>query len=570
MRTLSAMGLAAILLLASCMASAADFCYIYRNYTDAECNAHVGNTTNFNRCKARKKYAPPATQPVWLLDTQVVGLNGAVQAEPPKLCYVKKLKKNKVMGYFRAPQRHAFLQAGQAVITNPNIGTIGSGFVNPTPPPTVTPPTPPVIPAEPTTPTLVRNAAPPIPSAKGLIWQFGTATLPGPAKVWFGVGNSWVTKTYINGTVTCDKPLFDGVDPIPGTYKNCYYVLMSDLEQVLKPPAGQNLQPAVNLSLVPPFNNGVSIAQIKAAPIPPTNNPPYAGAFRIACGFTHMSNDDPIVFPGVPNATHHHTFFGNRGITAYTTPENIRLSGNGSCAGGILNRSGYWIPSLIDMTNGAPIAPTNVVVYYKAADEFNGPLIKAPPAGLRMIAGNPRPLSIADSTADYYCQDQRFFNDAPSYGIIWKGKTIKACGGPHQMLRMLISFPQCWDGKNLDSPDHQSHMSYTCRDRQNCDIGDGKLGFSPNSCPASHPIAIPSIAINADYNANLVYGREYRLSSDNYPRTYEGGYSLHSDWMNGWDESILARIVKNCINGNRDCGVANLGDGQTLSGFFVD
>lgn len=29
-----------------------------------------------------------------------------------------------------------------------------------------------------------------------------------------------------------------------------------------------------------------------------------------------------------------------------------------------------------------------------------------------------------------------------------------------QGLRTQIVFPSCWDGKNLDSSDHQSHMSY--------------------------------------------------------------------------------------------------------------
>jgi hypothetical protein len=27
-------------------------------------------------------------------------------------------------------------------------------------------------------------------------------------------------------------------------------------------------------------------------------------------------------------------------------------------------------------------------------------------------------------------------------------------------LRSQVFFPSCWDGKNLDSPDHQSHVAY--------------------------------------------------------------------------------------------------------------
>lgn len=560
--------LTAAFLAGASQVQAQDKCFVLRNYTDAECVMHIGNTEALNKCKARRKYAEPPAQPVILSDSQVVSLNGVVLAEPPKLCYVLKPKKNKVLGYQKMTQRHAFLATGQTVIQNPNIGTIDNGFINPTPPPAVNPPVAPVpeTPPEPTTSTITRNVPLPV-GAKPLIWQFGSSTLPAPAKVYFGQGGAWVSKTYVSGTVTCDKPLFDGFDPIPGTYKDCYYILMSDLEQILKPIPGVNQQPVVNRALEPVFPAGVGIAQIGPAGIPPTNPAPYAGAFRIACEFSHMSNDDPIVFPGVPNATHHHTFFGNHAITAYTTMENIRLSGNSTCAGGILNRSGYWMPSLIDMTNGAPVKPTNIVVYYKAADEVSGQFIKPPPAALRMIAGNPRPLSIADSRAGYFCQDQRYTGRHPDYGIIWEGKTIQSCGGEHEMLRMIISFPQCWDGQNLDSPDHQSHMAYICGSK--CNDGNGGVYNSPNSCPASHPVQIPSIAINADFR-QIVKGRTYRLSSDNYSHSIPGGYSLHADWMNGWDESIIARFVKSCLNERRNCGGPNLGDGQTLTGFFVD
>lgn len=41
-------------------------------------------------------------------------------------------------------------------------------------------------------------------------------------------------------------------------------------------------------------------------------------------------------------------------------------------------------------------------------------------------------------------------------------------------LRLQIIFPACWDGVNLDSPDHKSHMAYPDR------LDNGK-------CPTTHP-----------------------------------------------------------------------------------
>lgn len=43
---------------------------------------------------------------------------------------------------------------------------------------------------------------------------------------------------------------------------------------------------------------------------------------------------------------------------------------------------------------------------------------------------------------------------------------------------------RCWDGKNLDSPDHQSHMYNTI-------TMDGFTNAPP--CPASHPVRVPQV-----------------------------------------------------------------------------
>src|SRR3954469_21703023 len=51
-------------------------------------------------------------------------------------------------------------------------------------------------------------------------------------------------------------------------------------------------------------------------------------------------------------------------------------------------------------------------------------------------------------------------------------------------IMAIHHFPACWDGKNLDSPDHQSHMYSTTR--------GGFLEAGP--CPASHPVRVPQVA----------------------------------------------------------------------------
>jgi hypothetical protein len=393
----------------------------------------------------------------------------------------------------------------------------------------------------------------------------GTCDIPSgvTAKVWRGSGGTsgkWASKDNITGSIACSNAAIG--DPQTGSYNRCFYVdnklLAKDLD-----PKGQNFMPAVNKALVPPPAVGWSTAMIKPAAIPPLQSFPSGGAFRIPCNVSHMSNDDPIVYPDVPNATHHHTFFGNTKADAYSTNESLRNSGNSTCSGGILNRSGYWMPSLINTNTGAPVKPIGILVYYKAHNEYTGMHIKSPPPNLRMIAGNARPLTVADTQADYFCQNLDDVGNPAHWGIMWKGNHLKACAGPKMLLRMAVSFPDCWDGKNMDSPDHQSHMAYSCGDE--CLTAENKIGKTFNGCPATHPVMIPGITLNVDFQ-NLDPAAEYRLASDNYSTNYPGGYSLHADWMNGWDEGTIDRVVKNCLNNPRNCEIENLGDGQRLHG----
>ena len=54
---------------------------------------------------------------------------------------------------------------------------------------------------------------------------------------------------------------------------------------------------------------------------------------------------------------------------------------------------------------------------------------------------------------------------------------------PNKPLRLRVEFPNCWNGRNLDSADHKSHMAYA-----------GVNGA--RGCPASHPVAVPSLSLN--------------------------------------------------------------------------
>ena len=273
------------------------------------------------------------------------------------------------------------------------------------------------------------------------------------------------------------------------------------------------------------------------------------GAFRVICKVSHMSNDDPLVYPNQPGAAHHHTFFGNTSTNAKSNLINMANTGNSTCDGGIANRSAYWIPSVINTSTNTPVIPDTAMFYYKTGGEIPTLLINAPPKGLRMIAGNSKATDDTTSTGMYYCNPPDGVN-RPWTG--WK-KSIPNCAAG-DMLVGRVDFPQCWDGVNLDSPNHKDHMANV----------DGRL-TTPNKCPATHPIAIPAITENFFYKITSTSQiAKWRLASDNYANTSPGGYSAHADWVNGWDEKVMAGIVKNCLQKNLDCHGDLLGDGRTF------
>jgi hypothetical protein len=254
---------------------------------------------------------------------------------------------------------------------------------------------------------------------------------------------------------------------------------------------------------------------------------------------SHMNFDDPIVFPGQVGASHLHAFFGHAGIDAFLKPGTLRAVGNKStCGGGTANLSGYWVPALIDK-NGVPLVPTNNIVYYKSGYGGVDPEdVKEPPAGLRMIAGNAKSSSSQKPLAYWECVDTSSEHHA---------SIPTSCPQGTREFQMAVQFPQCWDGKNLDSADHKSHMAYP-----------------NNGCPDSHPVPIPAISFNIRYAVPAGGMAGLRLSSDMYAEDLPGGFSAHGDWWNGWDPAIVKKWMANCVNAGKDCGGGLISDTEYL------
>ncbi|HWH82057.1 MAG TPA: DUF1996 domain-containing protein [Burkholderiaceae bacterium] len=324
--------------------------------------------------------------------------------------------------------------------------------------------------------------------------------------------------------------------------------------------------PVVNTALIPKPSiafSGPRVITLNANQLTQSVYTPVSfgvgGAFRVPCPYSHISNDDPIVYPGKPGAAHLHTFAGNSLADASSTTESLNATGGSTCSGGTLNRTAYWFPTMIDTRTGQPIVPVGTNFYYKTGyqgiEGANITKIVPFPKGLRMIAGNPARTGPDGSfpTGGFHCYG------GPNNQNVNNGDHIGNCDVGAQLWQS-VDFPQCWDGVNLDSPDHKSHMAYG--------VGtvypDGSPRPNVNGCPTTHPVPLPAITLIAQYLVTEPgIAGFWKLSSDNYKGT--GGYSLHADWFGAWDDATMKAWVTKCLNAGFDCHDNLLGDGRTLN-----
>ncbi len=251
---------------------------------------------------------------------------------------------------------------------------------------------------------------------------------------------------------------------------------------------------------------------------------PVAGAqgrvpqFLVECPFSHALPDDPIVFAKLPGNSHMHLFFGNESADAYSTAESL-AAGNSLCDQR-LDTASYWVPALMD--GPKMVTPDKSVAYYRPGQRVDPTSVRPYPFGLKMIAGNAgaeQPQSTA--VVAWTCGTGITRSESPPNCP--KGRP----------LRFLVTFPDCWDGLQLDSEDHRSHMSYS----------------SGGTCPGSHPVPVPQ----------LQFSVAYEFSGDPQALSLASGSILtgHADFFNAWDEAKLQQEVELCINREVVCGVAS-------------
>jgi hypothetical protein len=294
-------------------------------------------------------------------------------------------------------------------------------------------------------------------------------------------------------------------------------------------------------------------------------NPGAALGFAVKCDFRTNAFEDYVT----DNPTHLHVFFGGAGPdagnplnvdgewlrTGYPTgsdPTTCDVNGD---------KAQYWIPTVKkDILNASGtgvketvlIRPTDVHAYYRAHGLTNAKLW---PKNLELLIGNPSSTVYQDN-ASWQCAggtDDNVSEDFSNTPINCPGPNARAKGILSEDIPVMrIDGPECYKDANGDGTpdtikagDYKSHTAFSNPENS-------------ASCPAGFVRGV-AIDLAFRYPVGTNFGPRVYLSSDpasvKYPDYTGRMKTAHSDFIDGWNRTVLEELRVKCIADGDGCSV---------------
>lgn len=278
-----------------------------------------------------------------------------------------------------------------------------------------------------------------------------------------------------------------------------------------------------------------------------------ADAFwRMPCrGRSGLARMDPLMDPGKPSY-HVHTVHGSDAFAMDATGADLKKGDCTSCAV-TQDKSAYWTPALYFMHENGTAQIVEQVGGMLAYYLLYGDNVQAFPEGFRMIAGETFQrnftLPIPDPPKSEWTGDQAsqaaLKQKAVGFNCLNYNKAAEPSLGRHFLpnktyldehctdgVRFELMFPSCWNGKDVDSDDHMSHVAYPSL------VMDG-------TCPKGFEQRVVSLFFETIWNTYAFKDYEGYFVLANADPT---GFGYHGDFMQGWDQDTLEAAVKQCTN----------------------